>query len=225
MVYNICFYNIIKLMKCSGVIDLHHIKHILLITLIAIFIASGISGVSFYISEINIIISGLLGFAFFWFAFLLMTAIYISRYRKENATYIYRKKVIKKARLKLLKVRYYQMQVRSMEDFKNIHKVYKAANQIIKVVREDPTRYQSSKRFFTDYVDSISVLVEKYVLFVKHPVKNKEIMKTLKETKLAIEEMTHKLENELITILSKDQMNLDLELDYVRQSMQEEFKN
>lgn len=198
-----------------------HVLNVLLLLFISTCIAIGVHGISLFYFDINFFLGGFNAFIAFWLSFIPMGVLYIRRHRKLNASFTYRKKNIKNAARKVRQIQINKFKARSFDKYRKIDRLYKAANQILKVVKEEPARYVAAKKFFSDYLDSAVFITKQYALFLQQPVRSQEVQASLKETEDALDEMTVTFEKELMEILSKDRMTLDLEVEYMRNAMQE----
>lgn len=204
----------------SEVIIVKVVKRSLFILLISITFSVVVSSISFSYFSVNFFLSGFYGFLTFGGVLTSLTILSIKKHRKLTESSRYRKKNLRSAQQKIRKIGYYKFKVRSFSKYWKIDRIHKISNSILKVVKEEPSRYQAAKPFFNDYLDSALLLIEKYALFLQQPVTNDSVQTSLKETERALDNIAEQLEKELMTILSKDQLSLDLELEYVNQTSQ-----
>lgn len=196
-----------------------HLKKILLIWLYATIISIATYATSVFLFSIHWIISALIGFVAFLAAALILLILYIKKQWKASEALRYRKMMIRQAQKQIRELHLYKYKIRSFHHSRHIDALYKIANEILKIVKANPERYNEARRFFTEYMESTLTIVKKYTMLLRQPVQDESVKQSLAQSEQALAEMKEMFEKELLDILSKDQMRLDMELEYVKHTL------
>lgn len=138
---------------------------------------------------------------------------------------IYQKKELHNAHVKIYKIGKSRFKIRSVHMWQTVTKIYKMLLKMVALVENEPARFRSAQSFFTTYLDSLVMIVDKYALLAAQPVKNHDILLAIKKTEETLEEMASTLENEMLTILESDVLDLDVELNVLKQSLDDATMN
>nr|WP_279664929.1 5-bromo-4-chloroindolyl phosphate hydrolysis family protein [Ectobacillus ponti] len=140
--------------------------------------------------------------------------------RKQKApqwAYVY--EAIREAERKLKRISRYRFSPRMWRLRPSISRILLAARHILRVVAEEPGRFQRAGQFFNVYVDSVGSILEKYYLLISQPAKDKETRIALRKTERMLQDLAPALEQELSRILAEDVRHLQVELDVLQQNL------
>jgi 5-bromo-4-chloroindolyl phosphate hydrolysis protein len=136
---------------------------------------------------------------------------------KQERVYIQQN--IRDAWRKLKMIRRLQFRIRSVIIWQKTSHLYKVARRILTIVSEQPHRFRAARSFFSTYLDSTLTILEKYTFLLSQPVRNEEMVMTLKKTESMLDDITTAMEEELIRVLSDDVLNLDVEIETLKKSL------
>lgn len=153
-------------------------------------------------------------------AFLIVNGIVKARtFKKYNISrkeYVYIRKNLKEAKPKLQRLRKAFFQVRDVAAFKQQLDTIRVANKIYSITKKEPKRFFQAEPFYYSHLDSIVELAEKYAFLSSQPMKNSELLISLHDTKDALRDLSHVIEEDLNQVLSNDIDKLNFELDVVK---------
>ena len=140
--------------------------------------------------------------------------------RAQEYQYIHQN--LKEAQKKISKLQGKMFQIRSISAMRQLNDMIKLSKRIFNIVKKDPKRFYSSERFFFNHLDSAVELTDKYTLLVTQPIKNKEVLSSLEDTRKTLLDLNSSLEEELMNVLTNDIDTLKIELDVAKKSLHRE---
>ncbi|KAB2951800.1 hypothetical protein F9B85_10945 [Heliorestis acidaminivorans] len=102
---------------------------------------------------------------------------------------------------------------------RKVGQIHRLGCEILDVLHKDPKRVKLARTFFSHYLDSTITILEKYVYLSSKPVHDAEIRGALKKTEATLDQLKVAYEKELAQILSNDVLDLDVELEVFKKSM------
>jgi 5-bromo-4-chloroindolyl phosphate hydrolysis protein len=190
---------------------------------------SGMAGfagllVSYFAFDLSFIISALIGVASYMAASFLIRRRYMNSSKPFGGSgdydQAYIRRNLREAQKKLKTIRRIQFKLRSVTVWQKTSHIHKVVKRILTIIEEDPRRFRTARNFFSSYLDSTITILEKYTFLLSQPVRNAEITLALRKTEDMLDDITAALEEELLHVLSDDVLNLDVELDVMRKSIQ-----
>lgn len=138
------------------------------------------------------------------------------KYNISRKEYVYIRKNLKEAKPKLQRLRKAFIQVRDVAAFKQQLDTLRVANKIYSITKKEPKRFFQAEPFYYSHLDSMVELAEKYAFLSSQPKKNSELLISLQDTKMALRDLSHVIEEDLNQVLSNDIDKLNFELDVVK---------
>ncbi|WP_166805750.1 5-bromo-4-chloroindolyl phosphate hydrolysis family protein [Jeotgalibacillus sp. R-1-5s-1] len=142
-------------------------------------------------------------------------------YGLTRQEYKYIHENLKEAQKKISRLQGKQFQIRSLSAMRQLNDMIKFSRRIFSIVKKDPKRFYASEQFFFYHLDSAVELTDKYTMLVTQPVKNKEVLSSLEETRKTLHELNSSLEEDLMKVLSNDIDTLRIELDMAKKSIEQ----
>ncbi|WP_167578531.1 5-bromo-4-chloroindolyl phosphate hydrolysis family protein [Jeotgalibacillus proteolyticus] len=146
----------------------------------------------------------------------------LKSYGLSSQEYEYIQQNLTESQKKISRLQGKIFQVRSLSAMRQLNDLVKLSRRIFTIVKKDPKRFYTAERFFFYHLDSGVELTEKYTMLAAQPIKNKEVLTSLEDTRKTLFELNSSIEEELMNVLSNDIDNLKIELDYAKQSMDRE---
>ncbi|KIL45444.1 5-bromo-4-chloroindolyl phosphate hydrolysis family protein [Jeotgalibacillus soli] len=131
----------------------------------------------------------------------------------------YIKNNLKESQQKISRLQGRIFQIRSVSAMRQLNDLTKISKRIFHIVKKDPKRFYAAERFFFYHLDSAVELTEKYTFLVAQPIKNKEILESLEDTRKTLLDLSSTIEEELMKVLSTDIDTLKIELDVAKKSL------
>lgn len=144
----------------------------------------------------------------------------LKSYGLTKREYEYIQSNLKEAQKKISRLQGKQFQIRSISAMRQLNDMIKFSRRIFTIVKKDPKRFYTSERFFFYHLDSAVELTEKYTMLVTQPVKNKEVLVSLEDTRQTLHELNRSLEEDLMKVLSNDLDTLRIELDMAKNTIE-----
>ncbi|MDZ5711894.1 5-bromo-4-chloroindolyl phosphate hydrolysis family protein [Jeotgalibacillus haloalkalitolerans] len=144
----------------------------------------------------------------------------LKSYGLTKREYEYIQSNLKEAQKKISRLQGKQFQIRSISAMRQLNDMIKFSRRIFSIVKKDPKRFYTSERFFFYHLDSAVELTEKYTMLVTQPVKNKEVLVSLEDTRQTLHELNRSLEEDLMKVLSNDLDTLRIELDMAKNTIE-----
>ncbi|MFB1080937.1 5-bromo-4-chloroindolyl phosphate hydrolysis family protein [Jeotgalibacillus sp. JSM ZJ347] len=145
----------------------------------------------------------------------------LKSYGLTKREYEYIQSNLKEAQKKISRLQGKQLQIRSISAMRQLNDMIKFSRRIFTIVKKDPKRFYTSERFFFYHLDSAVELTEKYTMLVTQPVKDKEILVSLEDTRQTLHELNRSLEEDLMKVLSNDLDTLRIELDMAKNTLEQ----
>jgi 5-bromo-4-chloroindolyl phosphate hydrolysis protein len=137
----------------------------------------------------------------------------------SRSEYSHIKGQISGAKLKVRQLNSLYGQVRSVQAFKQLHEMNSLSRRILGIVRTNPKKFYYVEKFFYAHLDSAVELTSKYALLVNQPLKDKDLRIALQNTRETLGDVNKQLEQDLKDALSSDIEQLQMEIDFVDISM------
>ncbi|MGL4821153.1 MAG: 5-bromo-4-chloroindolyl phosphate hydrolysis family protein [Bacilli bacterium] len=96
--------------------------------------------------------------------------------------------------------------------------LYETTEYIYRLVKEKPSKYSASRKFFNDELPSIEKVVEQYVFLETQPVRTSEMKEQLIRAEELVASIDRSLKKQSVQLLENDLLELTVELDYVDQN-------
>ncbi|TDL34869.1 protein xpaC [Jeotgalibacillus sp. S-D1] len=182
--------------------------------------------IAVFFVDLNIMLAGLFGllgglipfYIIKWFQKRAM----LKDYNLSSQEYQYIQQNLKEGQKKISTLQNRMFQVRSLSAMRQLNDMVKLSKRIFVLVKKDPNRFYVSERFFFYHLDSAVELTDKYTMLVTQPIKNKEILMSLEDTKKTLHDLNSSLEEELMKVLANDINSLQVELDVAKKSLRAE---
>jgi 5-bromo-4-chloroindolyl phosphate hydrolysis protein len=113
-------------------------------------------------------------------------------------------------------------QVRSVQAFKQLYVMNGLARRILDIVKMNPKKFYHVDKFFYAHLDSAVELTSKYALLVNQPLKDKELRIALQNTRETLDDVNKQLEQDLRSALAPDIEQLQMEIDFVDITMNQD---
>ncbi|MZP30468.1 hypothetical protein GTO91_12165 [Heliobacterium undosum] len=131
----------------------------------------------------------------------------------------YLEKIHKEARRKWKVIGRYRFKVRSLSIWLKVTRLYKIAEQILDITGKDLRQINKAQAFFNHYLDATVTILEKYSLLSSQPISNDEIRDALEKTHTGLQDLVHGYEEQLNNLLAKDLLELDVEVNVLKQTL------
>ncbi|MGD7043875.1 5-bromo-4-chloroindolyl phosphate hydrolysis family protein [Jeotgalibacillus proteolyticus] len=141
-------------------------------------------------------------------------------YKLSAQEYQYIQQNLKDAQKKLSRLQGRMFQIRSLSAMRQFNDLTKLSRKIFAVVKKDPKRFYLAERFFFYHLDSAVELTDKYTTLAVQPIKNKEVLTSLDDTRKTLLDLNSSLEEELMNVLTNDIDTLRVELDLAQMNLQ-----
>lgn len=178
-------------------------------------------GVVYFSTDVSFLLSLIIGVGGYY-----VTSLVLKRkFRKaikvdvNKEKQLYRLKELRHARLKIYKIGKYRYKIRSVYMWQTISKIHKMLQKMVAVAEREPERFRNVQSFFNTYLDSLTMILDKYTVLTNQQVKNQDILLAIKKTEETLEEMAKTLEENMLAILENDVIDLDVELKVLKQSL------
>ncbi|MBS4173366.1 5-bromo-4-chloroindolyl phosphate hydrolysis family protein [Bacillus sp. FJAT-49736] len=172
---------------------------------------------TFMLSSVTAILGGaILYFAVKWISI----SKYLKKQQLSRKEFAYIVKNLKEAKKKIGRMQRVFFHVRNIGAFKQMLDLIRLVKRIYAIIRKEPRRFYQAEKFFFYHLDSIVELSEKYAFLAAQPVKNNELLFSLKDTRNTLKELKSTIENDLYDVLSKDIDHLEFELNVAKHTLQ-----
>lgn len=182
--------------------------------------------IAVFFVDLNMVLAGLAGIVggiipFYIIKWFQQRAI-LKGYNLSSQEYQYIQQNLKEGQKKISSLQNRMFQVRSLAAMRQLNDLVKLSRRILTIVKKDPNRFYAAERFFFYHLDSAVELTDKYTMLVTQPIKNKEILTSLEDTKKTLHDLNTSLEEELMHVLANDIHSLQIELDVAKKSLRRE---
>ncbi|ALC83241.1 MULTISPECIES: 5-bromo-4-chloroindolyl phosphate hydrolysis family protein [Bacillus] len=145
--------------------------------------------------------------------------LYLRKNQLSMREYIYIKKNLHEAKLKIARLRKALFAVKNLHTIKQNFEIFRIVKRIYVITKKEPKRFYQAEKFYFENLESIVELTEKYALLATQPKKNAEIQMSLSDTRWTIAQLAESLEKDLYDLLEKDIDHLQFELDVAKHSL------
>lgn len=146
-----------------------------------------------------------------------------TKFLRENGLtrreYLYIKKNLKEAKLKINRLQKAMFRTRSLTNMKQNLEIVRLANKIYAITKKEPKRFYQAENFYYKNLDSLVEISEKYAFLHSQPAKTPELTHSLQDTRMTMNRLADTLEKDLYTVLEDDIDNLNFELDFAKRTM------
>ncbi|CAH0345398.1 5-bromo-4-chloroindolyl phosphate hydrolysis family protein [Bacillus sp. CECT 9360] len=136
--------------------------------------------------------------------------------RKE---YRYIKGNLDEAKQKITRLNKALVSMRDISSIKDRIEFARITRKIYGLTKKEPKRFYKAERFYFTHLDSAVELAEKYVFLSAQPKKDKELKKSLADTRRMLDKIKDSIEEDLYHILSDDIDQLHFEMDVAKHSI------
>lgn len=147
------------------------------------------------------------------------TGQFIKQQKISRKEYRFILKNLKEAKYKIRRLQKTFFSIRDIRTFKLYYDINKIVRKIYSLIQKEPRRFYLAESFFYVHLNSMVELSEKFSLLNAQPVKNKEIIQNIDETRHTLKELTHEIEKDLYSMLKRDIDDLHFELEYAKHSI------
>lgn len=103
-----------------------------------------------------------------------------------------------------------------------VQKIIVLIGKILQDLKDDPKDYAQARQFLTFYLDSTINIITKYMEISKHNVTDEKIKTSLLKVEEMLKTLSDAYEVQLTKLLQNEVMDLDIELDLLKQSIKTE---
>jgi 5-bromo-4-chloroindolyl phosphate hydrolysis protein len=144
---------------------------------------------------------------------------FLKKHGLTKKEYKYINENLKEAKSKIFRVNKALVSIRHIPSLKKRMELIKLIRKINSLTKKEPKRFYLAEQFYFSHLDSAVELAEKHVLLSGQPTNNREIDRSLDETRRTLEKLTESIEEDLLHILSEDIEQLHLEIDVANHSI------
>ena len=155
----------------------------------------------------------------YWISSVYLSSKFLKRHGLTRKEYQYIRKNLEEAKLKIRRVQKAMFSVRSFSSISERKDMIMMIRKIYRLTAKEPKRFYKAEPFFYSHLDSATELAEKYVLLTKQPRKNRELEKSLSETRKTLKGLNHTIEKDLYKVLADDIDHLNFELDVAKHTI------
>lgn len=155
------------------------------------------------------------------FIYLLLSSIrkVVKSFEKEPTAKYYDDN-LKEAKRKLKNIRSLVNKMPSQKS-KMFSKTYDYMKQIYMIVEKKPSKYSQARSFFNEDIDNTLKIIENYSFIIQQPTKSIEMKDAVVKTEKMLNELEKKYELTIHSLLTQDVATLDMELDYLKNTIDE----
>lgn len=179
--------------------------------------------ITYFSTDLSFLISLVIGACFYYATTFILrkkfSKITGPEIKKEQL--VYQKKEIREAKVKIHQIGRSRLKIRSVHMWQNVTKIYKMLLKMVSLAEKEPARFRNVQSFLTQYLDSLTMIIDKYTLLISQPVKNQEVLLSIKKAEEALDDMVMSLEKEMLKILENDVLHLDIELELLKKTLDE----
>ncbi|RDW20031.1 protein xpaC [Oceanobacillus arenosus] len=117
------------------------------------------------------------------------------------------------------------MNIRSFDQARQNIEIIRTVKKIYSNTKKEPKRFYQAEGFYYNHLDSLVELAEKYAFLSSQPVKNREMMDSLRDTRHTIAILGETVKKDLYIMLDDDIDTLHYELDVAKRSISKSKKN
>ena len=143
----------------------------------------------------------------------------IKKLGMTRSEYKHIKEQLTNARNKVKQLNSFYGKVRSVQAFRQLHEMNTLSRKILGIVKTNPKKFYHVEKFFYAHLDSAVELTSKYAMLVNQPLKDKDLRIVLQNTRETLSDVNKQLEQDLRSVLSSDLEKLQMELDFVDVTM------
>lgn len=155
----------------------------------------------------------------YWISSVYLKYRFLKKHHLTRKEYLYIKKNLNEAKLKISRLHKALVSIRHIPSLKQRIELIRVTRKIYSLTRKEPKRFYKAEQFYFSHLDSAVELTEKYVFLSSQPKKDRELEKSLIETRRTIEELKTSIENDLNEVLSDDIDQLHFELDVAKHAI------
>lgn len=155
----------------------------------------------------------------YWMISVYLKYRFLRKHRLTRKEYRYIKKNLDEAKPKISRLHKALISIRHIPSLKQRMEFIRITRKIYILTKKEPKRFYKAERFYFSHLDSAVELAEKYVFLSSQPKKDRELEKSLVETRRTLEELKTSIENDLYQVLSDDIDQLHFEIDVAKHSI------
>lgn len=172
--------------------------------------------VSIFALDISFIFDSLIGLGMFFVSYLptqrLTSRKYLSEIGLSRRDYRYVRQQLTFSHTKLRQVLKSFVNIRSLQDFRQINDIYRISKSIHTTVKQRPSLFFKVESFFYSHIDNALNLIESYTRLARMPKKTKEEKQKLQQTRITLDEVRRTLIADLKRLNEEDYERLDVEI-------------
>lgn len=173
--------------------------------------------VSVFGFDLSFIIDALVGIGMFFVSYFptqrLTSRKYLTEIGLSRRDYHYVSNHLKQAQDKIRTILKSFVNVRSIQDFRQINDIYRISKSIHFAVKQRPAMFFKVESFFYSHIDNALNLIESYTRLAKMPKKTIEEKQKLEQTRITLDEVKRTLIADLKRINEDDYERLDVEME------------
>ncbi|WP_318614487.1 5-bromo-4-chloroindolyl phosphate hydrolysis family protein [Sporosarcina sp. YIM B06819] len=146
----------------------------------------------------------------------------IKKLGMSRSEYNHIKGQLTEAKKKIKRLNSLYGQVRSVQAFRQVYEINGLARRILGIVKTNPKKFYHVDKFFYAHLDSAVELTSKYALLVNQPLKDKDLRIALQNTRETLGDVNKQLEQDLRSALAPDIQQLQMEIDFVDSTMNQD---
>lgn len=137
---------------------------------------------------------------------------YLTEIGLSRRDYYYVRNHLKQTQDKIRTILKSFINVRSIQDFRQINDIYRISKSIHFAVKQRPAMFFKVESFFYSHIDNALNLIESYTRLAKMPKKSVEEKQKLEQTRITLDEVKRTLIADLKRINEDDYERLDVEM-------------
>ncbi|AXI11192.1 protein xpaC [Oceanobacillus zhaokaii] len=149
---------------------------------------------------------------------------YVRRIGLSRREYKFIDNNLQEAKNKISRLNKALMSIRSIDQARQNFEIIRTVKKIYSNTKKEPKRFYQAEGFYYNHLDSLVELAEKYAFLSSQPVKNREMMESLRDTRITISTLGETVKKDLYIMLDNDIDTLHYELDVAKQSISKSKK-
>ena len=173
--------------------------------------------VSIFVLDISFLLDALIGLSMFFVSYLptqrLTSRKYLIDIGLSRRDYRFVRQQLSISHNKIRSIIKSFINIRSIQDFRQINDIYRIAKSIHFSVKQRPRMFFKVESFFYSHIDNALNLVESYTHLARMPKKSKAEKQKLQQTRITLDEIKRTLIADLKRLNEEDYERLDTEIE------------
>ncbi|RDW15717.1 protein xpaC [Oceanobacillus chungangensis] len=150
---------------------------------------------------------------------------YLRRIGLSKREYKFIDNNLQEAKNKISRLNKALLSIRSIDQARQNFEIIRTVKKIYSNTKKEPKRFYQAEGFYYNHLDSLVELAEKFAFLSSQPVKNREMMEALRDTRITIAILGETVKKDLYIMLDDDIDTLHYELDVAKRSISKSKKN